>query len=108
MSHPTPQKTGIQGAHARPIVAQLTPGDPRPIAAAQNVPAERSSLECREGQPPSRQPAMLPPLAPCELQTPPQALLERHSQAPRPSDRVGCWIRRALCDDGQPEPHLFG
>ena len=54
----------MQGAHARPIVAQLTPGDPRPIAAAQNVPAERSGIECREGQPPSRQPATLPPLVP--------------------------------------------
>eukprot|EP00964_Phaeocystis_antarctica_P120885 scaffold84614_cov66-Phaeocystis_antarctica.AAC.1 len=51
----------MQGAHARPIVAQLTPGDPRPIAPAQNVPAERSGIECRESQPPSRQPAMLPP-----------------------------------------------
>ena len=95
LSSTAPPSTGMQGAHARPIVAQLTPGDPRPIAAAQNVPAERSGIECREGQPPpSRQPDMLPP--------PP---LEWRSQAPRPSLRVGNWVWRALCDDGQPEPH---
>ena len=95
LSSTAPPSAGTQGAHARPIVAQLTPGDPRPIAAAQNVPAERSGLESREGQPPpSRQPDMLPP--------PP---LEWRSQAPRPSLRVGNWVWRALCDDGQPEPH---
>ena len=95
LSSTAPPSTGMQGAHARPIVAQLTPGDPRPIAAAQNVPAERSGLESREGQPPpSRQPDVLPP--------PP---LEWRSQAPRPSLRVGNWVWRALCDDGWGSPH---
>ena len=93
LSSTAPPSTGIQGAHARPIVAQLTPGDPRPIAAAQNVPAERSGIECREGQ------AGLCPLQIC-------ALLSAASHAATARAlHVGHWVRRALCDDGQPEPH---
>ena len=97
LSSTAPPSTGMQGAHARPIVAQLTPGDPRPIAAAQNVPAERSGIECREGQPAIASSAEPAAASAASRQLAMMAIVSAASHAATARAlHVGHWVRRAL------------